>query len=278
MPFSRIYLEITNCCNLACSFCPGTKRAPACLSVEQFTQLAGALQGHTCFLYFHVLGEPLLHPELPALLKIAGDLGFRVVLTSNGTLLPRVQAALLASPALHKVSLSLHSFEANDGVDMAAYLDGCTAFGRAAAARGILLDYRLWNLDGAETTGLHTQNGRILAHLHAAYPDPWVKNTWGWRLADRTFIHYGEKFDWPSPDAPIRRTHGRCRAMRDQLAVLCDGTVVPCCLDGEGRIPLGNLFSQPLEELLRSPAALTLQQSFCRQAPLHPLCQRCTFR
>ena len=134
MPFSRVYLEITNCCNLACSFCPGTTRRAAFLTVAQFTHLAGALRGQTRFLYFHVMGEPLLHPDLPELLDIAGRMGFRVVLTTNGTLLPKRQRELLAAQALHKVSVSLHSFEANSGVDMeqheAAVLDGATRFQR----------------------------------------------------------------------------------------------------------------------------------------------------
>ena len=277
MPFSRVYLEITNCCNLACSFCPGTTRRAAFLTVAQFTHLAGALRGQTRFLYFHVMGEPLLHPDLPELLDIAGRMGFRVVLTTNGTLLPKRQRELLAAQALHKVSVSLHSFEANSGVDMEHYLAGCTDFGLAASEAGILIDYRLWNLDGAETRGRNEQNDAILNHLYAAYPGSWTQNTWGWRLCDRTFIHYGEKFDWPSPDAPDHGEAGTCRALRDQLAVLCDGTVVPCCLDGEGRIPLGNLLTQPLDEILAAEPARSIADGFARQKRIHPLCRRCGY-
>lgn len=277
MPFSRVYLEITNCCNLACSFCPGTTRRAAFLTVAQFTHLAGALRGQTRFLYFHVMGEPLLHPDLPELLDIAGRMGFRVVLTTNGTLLPKRQRELLAAQALHKVSVSLHSFEANSGVDMEHYLAGCTDFGLAASEAGILIDYRLWNLDGAETRGRNEQNDAILNHLHAVYPGNWTQNTWGWRLCDRTFIHYGEKFDWPSPDAPDHGEAGTCRALRDQLAVLCDGTVVPCCLDGEGRIPLGNLLAQPLDEILAAEPARSIAAGFALQKRLHPLCRRCGY-
>ena len=277
MPFSRVYLEITNCCNLACSFCPGTTRRAAFLTVAQFTHLAAALRGQTRFLYFHVMGEPLLHPDLPELLDIAGRMGFRVVLTTNGTLLPKRQRELLAAQALHKVSVSLHSFEANSGVDMEHYLAGCTDFGLAASEAGILIDYRLWNLDGAETRGRNEQNDAILNHLHAAYPGNWTQNTWGWRLRDRTFIHYGEKFDWPSPDAPDHGEAGTCRALRDQLAVLCDGTVVPCCLDGEGRIPLGNLLTQPLDEILAAKPARSIADGFARQKRIHPLCRRCGY-
>ena len=275
--FSRMYLEITTCCNLSCSFCPGAKRPAAFLSPEDFRTLAAKLRPYGQYLYLHVMGEPLLHPQLPELLEICRALGFRATLTTNGTLLPKKQAALLDASALRKVSISLHSFEANEAGDFSAYLTGCTDFAHAAKKSGILTDFRLWNLDGAQTKGLHDRNAEILAQLHAAFPGVWQKNTWGWRLCHRTFIHYGEKFDWPSPDAPDHGEAGTCRALRDQLAVLCDGTVVPCCLDGEGRIPLGNLLAQPLDEILAAEPARSIAAGFALQKRLHPLCRRCSY-
>ena len=94
----------------------------------------------------------------------------RATLTTNGTLLPKKQGALLRAPALRKVSVSLHSFEANEAGDFSAYLTGCTDFARAAKEAGVLTDFRLWNLDGAQTKGLHDRNAEILARLHAAFP------------------------------------------------------------------------------------------------------------
>lgn len=133
--FSRMYLEITTCCNLSCSFCPGTKRPAAFLSPEDFRTLAAKLRPFGQYLYLHVMGEPLLHPQLPELLEICRALGFRATLTTNGTLLPKKQAALLDAPALRKVSISLHSFEANEAGDFSAYLTGCTDFAHAAKNR-----------------------------------------------------------------------------------------------------------------------------------------------
>lgn len=222
MPFSRVYLEITNCCNLACSFCPGTTRRAAFLTVAQFTHLAGALRGQTRFLYFHVMGEPLLHPDLPELLDVAGRMGFRVVLTTNGTLLPKRQRELLAAQALHKVSVSLHSFEANSGVDMEHYLAGCTDFGLAASEAGILIDYRLWNLDGAETRGRNEQNDAILNHLHAAYPGNWTQNTWGWRLCDGRLSTTAKNSTGPAPMRPTTAKPGH--AARCAISWPCSAT------------------------------------------------------
>ena len=273
---SRAYLEITNCCNLACSFCPGTRREKKFLTEAEFRFLAERLRGHTKYLYFHVMGEPLLHPLLARFLAIAEELGFRVILTTNGTLLPGCAPFLLESAALHKVSISLHSFEANDYGDFDDYLAGCIAFGLAAAKAGVIVDYRLWNLDG-ERAGLHERNAQIEAALHKAYGGAWVKNTWGWRLADYTFLHYGERFEWPDLSADDRGGDGGCRGLREQIAVLCDGTVVPCCLDHEGDAALGNLFQTALADILAADAAQEMLAGFRCGKKLHPLCRRCGY-
>ena len=277
MRFSRCYLEITNRCNLSCSFCPKTNRAPRTLTKEEFRLLAGKLRPYTDYLYLHVMGEPLLHPELPELLQIADGLGFRVVLTTNGTLLPARKDALLDAPALYKVNISLHSFEANERGSFDEYLTGCFSFARAASGQGKIVDLRLWNLDGETTKGENTKNAEILHRLEAVFPQPWTKNTWGWRLRDRAFVHYAEKFDWPELSAEEASPTGTCRALKDQLAVLSDGTLTPCCLDHEGNIALGNLFTQDLAEILEDRPAQTLLSGFSARKLEHPLCRRCGY-
>ena len=193
MRFSRCYLEITNRCNLACSFCPKTKRPARTLTAEEFRLLAGKLRAYTDYLYLHVMGEPLLHPQLQALLETARALGFRVALTTNGTLLPARQALLLAAPALYKINISLHSFEANVAGSLDDYLSGCFTFAKLAAETGKLVDLRLWNLDGETTRGQHTQNDAILAALEAVFPQPWTRNTWGLRLCERRHLPRAER-------------------------------------------------------------------------------------
>lgn len=151
--FSRMYLEITTCCNLSCSFCPGTKRPAAFLSPENFHTLAAKLRPYGEHLYLHVMGEPLLHPQLPQLLEICRELGFRATLTTNGTLLPKKQEALLAAPALRKVSVSLHSFEANEAGDFSAYLTGCTAFAMRRKRQVF------WRISASGISTAHRQRG-----------------------------------------------------------------------------------------------------------------------
>lgn len=275
--YSKVFLEITNVCNLRCSFCPGMTRKKHFLSADEFRILAAKLRPVTDYLHLHVMGEPLYHPQLGQILQISHELGFQINLTSNGTLLPQRQQLLLSAPAVRRVNVSLHSFEANEAVDFDAYVRGCVEFGKSAAARGILVSYRLWNLDGQSTRGLHEKNEAILSALHDAFPQPWRKNTWGWRLAETVYINYAERFDWPSMNAPERGEHGRCRALRAQLAVLCDGTVIPCCLDCDGQLALGNLFTQELDEILSSPLARQIEQGFARGLCTQPLCRHCGY-
>lgn len=270
--FRKIYLEISNLCNLQCAFCPGTRRSPRAMTAEDFQTLLPRLQPYTDYLYFHLMGEPLCHPELGLFLHLAGQAGFRVILTTNGTLLPARQDLLLGSPALHKVNISLHAFEANDlPIPFEAYLAGCLAFGQAAAGQKLVV-YRLWNGRGADA-----RNREILSALESCYPMPWQPGRQGTRLADRIYLEHGDKFDWPDLAAPERMGAFSCYGLRDQIGVLCDGTVVPCCLDHEGDIPLGNLFEQSLEEILATPRAQAICRGFSDQQPVEDLCRRCGF-
>lgn len=272
MRFQKIYVEISNLCNLKCSFCPGTKRPGRRMSVEEFSGLLPKLRPYTEHLYFHLMGEPLCHPELQTFLHLAGEQGFRVILTTNGTLLEKHRQMLLDAPALHKVNISLHAFEANvGGNSLDAYVDGCLAFGKAAAGRKIVV-YRLWNQGGKDAL-----NEQILKKLHAAFPQAWEQQRQGIRLADRTFLEYGDKFDWPDLSAQEGSSRVFCYGLRDQLGVLCDGTVVPCCLDHEGDIALGNVFTQELEEILNSPRAKGIYDGFSHRAAMEPLCRRCGY-
>ena len=268
----KAYLEISNLCNLHCSFCPGTRRESRMLSEEEFRILAGKLRGHTEYLYFHLMGEPLLHPRLRELLEIAQDLGFRVMITTNGTLLRERGELLLASDAVHKVNLSLQSFEANEAGDLRDYVLCCADFAKLAAARGILCEFRLWNQGGLET-----RNREILSLLEERFPKPWSESRNGIKLAERVWLDPGERFDWPDLELDELRETGFCYGLRDQIGVLCDGTVVPCCLDHEGDIPLGNLFTQELDEILNSPRARAMYEGFSRRRVVEPLCRRCGY-
>lgn len=268
----KVYLEITNVCNLSCCFCPGTKREKRFMRPEEFALLSEKLAGHTEFLYFHLMGEPLLHPELKTLLDIAGEKGFKVILTTNGTLLGRVGEVLLSSDAVHKVNISLQSFEANPGGELERYVRLCAGFAKEASERGILCVLRLWN-----ENGLDQRNGDIRSVLASVFPRPWRESRNSLALAPKVFLEPGQRFDWPDRTAADRGEGCFCYGLRDQIGVLCDGTVVPCCLDHEGDIPLGNLFTGTLEEIMSTEKARAIYQGFSRRKATEELCRRCGY-
>lgn len=268
--FRKIYLEITNLCNLQCSFCPGTNRHPMRMGEDSFLQILGKIRPYTDFLYFHLMGEPLSHPALERYLDLAGQQGFRVILTTNGTLLPR--HPLQNYPGLHKVNISLHSFEANEaGRSFSDYLDGCIRFAKQAQGQ-FLIVYRLWN-DG----GANCRNPEILDTLRKAFSGEWIITPKGTRIADRVYLEYGEKFDWPDAQAPEAEGRFFCYALRDQLGILCDGTVVPCCLDHDGNLALGNILNQPMDDILASPRATAIYDGFSQGKATESLCRRCGY-
>ena len=195
-----------------------------------------------------------------------------MILTTNGTLLPQRQDMLLSAPALHKVNISLHAFEANDlSVPFETYLEGCFSYGRAAEGRKLTV-FRLWNQGGA-----NRKNAEILSSMERFFPKPWEEGRRGTRIGDRVFLEYGDKFDWPDLSAPEGDDRVFCYGLRDQLGVLCDGTVVPCCLDHEGDIPLGNLFTEDLESILGSHRAQGIYQGFGARKAVEPLCRKCGY-
>ncbi len=269
----KAYLEITNVCNLSCSFCHGTDRKPHFLTAGEFRTLAHKLKGQVEFLYFHLMGEPLLHPDLTTFFQIAEELGFRVILTTNGTLIGKRMEELLSFGALYKVSISLHCYEVNAmGQSLEEYLGDCFAFCKRASRKGKLSVLRLWNQGGEERL-----NRRILDLMEEQFPKPWKDTYSGSCLGDRIFLEWGERFDWPDPTAPKQEGTYGCYGLRDQIGIHCDGTVVPCCLDADGGIPLGNLFTQELSEILETKRAVDLKKSLQNRRPCEELCKHCGY-
>ena len=272
MRLKKVYLEISNICNLRCAFCPGTRRQKRRLTEEEFVRLTKKLRPYTQYLYFHLMGEPLCHPQLERFLELAAQQEFRVILTTNGTLLGKMQEMLLASRVLHRVNVSLHAFEANDlAISFAEYLQQAFSFGKAAEGKCIV-SYRLWNEGGMEAL-----NSQIVATMHEYFSEPWVRERSGVRIGERVYLEHGEKFDWPELSAPDGGERGFCYALRDQIGVLCDGTVVPCCLDHEGDLALGNLFEQELDAILNTPLARRIYDGFTAHTATQELCRKCGY-
>lgn len=269
--YSRAYVEITNICNKNCSFCPGTRRLPHSMTMEEFRHICSQLQGVTKYLYFHIMGEPTLHPLLPDFIRHANEMGFKVAITTNGSLLHKCGAALIES-GVYKVNVSVHSFESGAENEYLDYLNNCYDFADKASAAGVLTILRLWNQGAVDTLNQQTE-----ALLQAAFPFPWVEGKRGARIRDKLHLEYGDRFQWPDMSAENYGDEVFCYGLKDHFGILCDGTVVPCCLDHEGDIPLGNVHQQPLRDILRCERALKMREGFTRRKASEELCRRCGY-
>ena len=266
--YSRVYVEITNICNKSCSFCHGTKRERRMLSVEEFSHIAKSLVGVTDYLYFHIMGEPTAHPHLIKFIEIANSLGFKVAITTNGTLLSRVGERLISS-GVYKVNISLHSLEGEDNEE---YLRSVCDFADRASEAGVLTVLRLWN--GGEK---NPENDTTLAYLNSRLIGEWKFGARGARIRHRLHLEFGERFEWPDIDCAPISDEVFCYGLSDHFGILSDGTVIPCCLDADGIIRLGNIFDEPIDKILSSERARLIREGFKKRCGVEELCKRCGY-
>lgn len=269
--YSKIYVEITNICNMNCSFCHGHSRAPKQMSRDEFLSVLEKIKYYTKYIYYHLMGEPLSHPELPQFIKLADENGFKSIITTNGTLLKQRGNALVDA-GIHKVNISVHSFEGGTEERFESYLKNLVDFALKAHNKGVIVVFRLWN-NGFD----NGRNDKIIEYLKRNINDNWSKNSKGFKILDKMFLEYGERFSWPDMNADVYGRDVFCYGLRDHIGILSDGTVVPCCLDSEGTINLGNLFNDNLSDIINSDRAKAIKCGFdCRNA-VEELCQKCGY-
>lgn len=270
--FAKVYIEISNICNLKCSFCPGTTRQPKRMNIDEFRIVLTKIKDYTDYIYFHLLGEPLCHPDLEAFLSLAEEMKFKVIITTNGTLIEKCKDILLKSNSHYKTVISLHSFEANDNkISFEKYLDDCFSYAKSAENKKIVV-LRLWNNGGKDSL-----NDEILTVLENYFEKPWVEERNGIRIGEKIYIQFGDKFDWPTLENNSINENIFCYGLRDQIGILADGTVVPCCLDSNGDINLGNIFEKDMEEIINSQKAQNIYNGFSNRTACEELCKRCSF-
>lgn len=272
MGYSRAYVEITNICNRSCSFCPGTARTPRRMTMDEFSHIAASLRPVTNYLYFHVMGEPLTHPLLPDFISHATSLGFKCAVTTNGTLLAKAGKALINS-GVYKVNVSVHSFEEGEDEQYHRYISDILDFADESSAAGVLTVLRLWNRghDGG-------RNDRTLDLVREKFSDgEWREGSRGFRIRHKLHLEWGDRFEWPDVSCDEGDSSVFCYGLSDHFGVLVDGTVIPCCLDREGVINLGNIHESPIEEILASDRAKAIKEGFKRRCAVEELCRKCGY-
>ena len=282
--FKHVYIEITNVCNLSCNFCPKTKRKYKFMNKEEFTYILNEVKPFTEHIYFHLMGEPLLNEDIEYFFEESRNKGLHVNLTTNGTLLSKVGDKLIKAKSLRQVNISLHSFEANKKtVELEEYLDSVTDFIiKARENSDIICAIRLWNMDNDDLKGENNLNKDILKMLEDKLKLDFslsekLQESNRIKLKDKVYLNMAEKFQWPDIKIDSLGENVFCHGLRNQIGILVDGTVVPCCLDSEGNLALGNIFERPLKEVLTGDRATNIYNGFSRRVAVESLCKKCGY-
>lgn len=254
MSLKKVYIEITNNCNLNCSFCIHNKRKAKYMSMNEFKIILSKLKGHTMYLYFHVLGEPLIHPLINEFINEASK-DFYVNITTNGYFIDKI----INNKNIRQINISLHSGVGN--IDN--YIKKIFSFSDILK-KNTYVNYRLWL----------GSNKKIIEKLEEKYNAKIDKSR---KLEENVFVDIDEEFEWPDVNNNIYKTSGKCYGIRDHVGILVDGSVVPCCLDGNGSIKLGNIFESSLDSILNSKRALKMVEGFKNKKLEEELCKHCGF-
>lgn len=281
--FHKVNIEISNICNLQCSFCPEVIRSKKLMELPVFESIIEQVAPLTEQVCFHLMGEPLVHPRLEEFFEICRRFEVPVFFVSNGVLLTDKRSELLLHSALRQVNFSLHSYLDNyPGKDPTDYLSKIFEYtDRALAARpDLYLNFRLWNLQ--DPIGQKSENIQMREAIEKHYQvklreDPNVRVSKSQNIRGRLYVHYDTEFTWPSLDLPVISARGTCYGLRSHFGVLADGTVVPCCLDKEGNIPLGHVLENRIVDILDKPETQKILNGFLSGNLVNPLCQRCDF-
>lgn len=281
--FEKIYLEISNICNLQCSFCPPVKRVDAVLPAQRFRSYLQSIKGYSRRVCLHVMGEPLGHKEFPLFVEVAVEMGISLEITSNGTLLNKANQQALMNPCVVQVNFSVQSFFDNfPQSDPGRYIQSLFSFCQSARVYrpDLYINFRLWNLgvggkdQSCNDFFLEAVGKEFQVELNPNVDPAFRKSK---KITGRIYLHFDSRFEWPEESRLEARTQGTCYGSRSHLAVHANGDVVPCCLDKEAQVLLGNLSSQSLDEILNSKRFLEIRGGFERGQLIEPLCQTCQY-
>lgn len=281
--FNKVHIEISNICNLQCSFCPAVVRDNKMMDLNMFRSIVEQVAPLTDLVCFHLMGDPLVHPQLAEMIGICDEYEANIFLVTNGVLLRPEKYALLLHKRFHQINFSLHSFFDNfPDKDPSNYLERIFAFTEQAMVERpeLYLNFRLWNLN--DPFGSQTPNTQMLQRICERFEfdvptELDVRKRKSINLKARLYLHFDTEFTWPSLDLPELGTAGKCYGLSSHFGILVDGTVVPCCLDKEAAIPLGHVNDTPILDILGSRRAQDIVKGFKQKQLVEKLCQRCQY-
>jgi len=260
--FKKIYVEITNICNLNCKFCPNDNLEKREMTLEEFEKILNKVNDHTDYLYLHVKGEPLLHSKFKEILLLSKKYNKQINITTNGTLLKKRIDDIIESRTVRQVNISLQSLINTN------YLNDILENAEKLSRNNIQVVYRMWanNKYQEEIEGIIKNRYKIDLNKNNI------------KLKNNLYLNKDQEFIWPSLDNDIISLNGTCYGLRTHLGILVDGTVIPCCLDSKGIINLGNIYKENLKEILEKERCIKIKNNFQNNKLIEELCQKCGFR
>ena len=259
--FKKIYVEITNGCNLNCPFCIKNSRKTKYISISEFKILLDKIKNYTDYLYFHVLGEPLLHPKINELIDIASK-NFNINITTNGYLIDN-----LKNNNIRQLNISLHSFSDTYNISLDNYLNNI--FNKIDELKNTYISLRLWVKN--------KYNKQIIDYINKRYNLNIDYNVDNFKVTNNIFINNFHEFIWPDLDNNYYNEKGTCYALIDHIGILVDGSVIPCCLDSKGIINLGNIYTDNLSNILDKDIVKNMINNFKNNRKCEELCKHCSF-
>lgn len=272
--WKRVYIEITNICNLSCSFCKQTKRIRKSMSPEEFEEILKRIDDYTDYIYLHVKGEPLIHQNLKEILNIASKYQKKVTITTNATLLKEKESILLESSCIRQMNLSLHSENNKEN-----YLEEIfSSVDKLSKKMNIV--YRFWTLHKGILNEKSTETVKKINSYYHLSPETVEKlyTNSNIKIKENIYVNKDNEFLWPDLENEYYEPYGYCHALKDQIAILVDGTVIPCCLDGEGFINLGNIYESTMEEIMSNDRTKNMIEGFKSRKVSEELCKHCNFK
>ncbi|MEA2048196.1 MAG: SPASM domain-containing protein [Campylobacterota bacterium] len=284
MKFYRIYMEVTNVCGLSCSFCP-TKELPSReMELSFFESIILQAKAYTNEIACHVVGDPLTQSNLHQYLEVIHKHGLKAMLTTSGYFLKKQSYETLFHPCVKQINISLNSFNKNDtSLTFDQYIQPILALCQAKLEReeALFINLRVWNLD--EMMSEKSFNSVLFEKLSSTFDvalcveELYKKRPKSIRLASKVLVHFDNYFEWPSLNNPIYGD-GTCQGLQSHIAILASGKVVPCCLDCDGIIALGDLHKESLESILKSDRARMMLEGFKVGKATEELCQKCSYK
>ena len=272
MRFNKIYIEITNICNLNCSFCSKDNRKLKELSLDEFEIILKKIKPYTKNIYLHIKGEPLLHSKLDGILNLAKEYNFNIRITTNGTLLKEKYHILNKYNNIKQINISLHSEnnKKNYFEDIFETVDKIE----------IPVIYRIWTLENNKLNKLSTIIvDKIISYykLDNNFKELVIKNN-NIKIKNNIYLDKANKFIWPSNIKDNNIDKGTCLGTRTHIGILSNGEVVPCCLDSKGILKLGNIFDNDLEDILNCSLFKEIHDGFINNKITNNLCKNCNYR